>query len=889
MRLRPEAALVSLGMSLLVAPGCGSPEPPPRSPAEAMALLAAIPELRPVAPRLTGLQGYAPCLQASRGGGAGPSFTCSPVFEEGGRAARDLERVRRALAAHPQAPDFAAVAGLWFLIHSAAPGAADRAVDRLEAAVLALPGNADLQNDLAAAYLVRGDVMGRPTDFLLALDTLERSLALESGLEAARFNRGLVFERLGLCAPAAAAWRDYLGADPSSGWAHEAASRRSSMSCDWPEWQPVKDWATATSASPPAALARLLDLAPVEASRRALEELLPAWAATWLAGDLAKAHLQLARLRHLGDALSARTGDATIVKLAADLEADGEPRRAQLALAYQDLGEAARLQGASLYALALERYRRALRASGGLPAPAALWASYGVLSTLVTEEDYSAARRALADLRRDDLAGMPTLAARIAWSEGLMQLRSGAFAESRQSFAAAAATYTRLHDGVSAGAARALEAESLQALGLDEEAWRLRIEAFRALGRRPSGPLHNLLVDAALASREEGRPHAALALQTAGLAVARALRSPSRTVEALLWRSKILTALGRSDEARADLQSALSQAPGIADLGVRRRLSADLQEAYGELLLEHDPAAAAAAFSVALRFYQETAFAWKLPSVLLLRARARLRLGQEAFAAADLAAAVDEFERRDRAMPPDVFRYSHLERAQETFDAMIRLQLDRHRPDLALVYAERARLATWPAPVPAARRAAAGVQALSREAAVQAAVKALPPDVAVIELAILDDHLLTWVLYAGRTRFLARPLAGLPARVEAFWNALAAPGGQGSELAAMAAALYGDLVAPWAGEVPAGTRLVFAPDRFLYRVAFAALRDPARRRWLAQDFVVSTAPSLLFAAGALRPPPTQAGGVGRGSALLVGDPGFDPGETGELPALPGAA
>jgi CHAT domain-containing protein len=799
-----------------------------------------------------------------------------------------MVRAGRTIFAHRRAADFDTAAGLWFLIHGGAPGAVDKALDHLVAAVRSQPTEAGALNDLAAGYLVRAGVEGRPADLIVALDTLERSLSIDPALEEARFNKGLALASLGLCRPAATAWREALGgADPRSGWTREAERRRALLVCDGPDWEPVRVWATGTGTALPQALAPLLAAAPVEVLRRALEELLPAWADALLAGDRPLATIRWMRIRWLGESLSATTGDVTIVRAAEEIRAAAPRRATQLALAYQGFGAAARLQSKSLYAQALEGYRHAMKACAEVPAEIALWARYGVLSTLVTEEEYPVARGALADLRAAArLNDRPALAARLCWSEGLMQLRTGAFAESRQSFMAAAAIYTRMHESFQAGAAQALEAESLHALGLDGEAWRLRVEALHTLGSHPSGPLHNALIDAAMASREDGNSRAALALQTAGLDAALAMRSVSRTVEALLWRSKILADLGRTDEAQADLRGAIAQAPAIADPGVRRRLSADLQEAFASLQLMRDPAAAVATVSASIGVYREKEYAWKLPSVLLLRARARMRLGQADLAAADLEAAVEEFERRDRTMPPEVFRYSHFERAQEIFDEMIRLQLNRRRSDLALAYAERARRALWPY-APAPRSSAAGL-AVDRNGLgdLRATITALPAWTACIELAVLGDRLLTWVVYEGKVRFYDRPLDDLPARVEAFSKALATPSGSEKELERMAESLYGDLVAPWAAGIPLGAQLVFVPDRFLYRLPLAALREPARQRWLAQDFVVSTAPSLRFAAGIGRPPGARGGRPG--SILVIGDPRFDRAETGELPGLPGA-
>jgi tetratricopeptide (TPR) repeat protein len=422
-------------------------------------------------------------------------------------------------------------------------------------------------------------------------------------------------------------------------------------------------------------------------------------------------------------------------------------------------------------------------------------------------------------------------------------------------------------------------------MGQDAEAWRARLEALVWLGRGPSGSLHNLLLDASLAAQDEGRLHASLALLAIDLAAVRALGSVTRAVEAAVWRARVLAALGRNEEALAVLDKAVEEAGTLAEPESRRRLQADLQETRGSLLSGTAPAEAIAALTTAIRLYQDSRFVWRVPPALQERARARLAAGDPDGAEADLEAAVSEFERRDTLLPPDVYRYRHFERSQTLFDDLIRLQVDRGRSEAALVVAERARRVELLGV--RSRVAATGVADLGEGAAeaVKAAVEALPENLAVVEFAVAGDRLLIWIVQGGRVRFLPRSLGALPDRVEEFWRLLASPEGDRAAIIRHAEALYTDLVVPWIDDLPPGRRLVFAPDRFLHRLAFAALRDPRTGRWLGEEYVVSTTPGLGFLApadlGSHKP-------ATRRQTLLIGDPTFDRAEAGELPRLPGA-
>jgi tetratricopeptide (TPR) repeat protein len=94
----------------------------------------------------------------------------------------------------------------------------DAAVETFEQAVNANGEDADLLNDLAAAYLARG----KRGDYQAALDVLDRARKLKQS-PTIEFNRALALQYLKR-PDAIAAWQAYLklDPDPKSGWAKEA-------------------------------------------------------------------------------------------------------------------------------------------------------------------------------------------------------------------------------------------------------------------------------------------------------------------------------------------------------------------------------------------------------------------------------------------------------------------------------------------------------------------------------------------------------------------------------------------------------------------------------------------------------------------------------------------
>ena len=101
------------------------------------------------------------------------------------------------------------------------------AVEALSEAARADASNAELQSDLAAAYLARGHNGGGDADMRMALVAADRALALKPDLAEAQFNRALALEALRM-PEAKAAWQAIAAAEKDSGWAKEAASHTSS-------------------------------------------------------------------------------------------------------------------------------------------------------------------------------------------------------------------------------------------------------------------------------------------------------------------------------------------------------------------------------------------------------------------------------------------------------------------------------------------------------------------------------------------------------------------------------------------------------------------------------------------------------------------------------------
>lgn len=175
-------------------------------------LVTAVGTDRVIEPRLSGGFAYGPRRTAR---GAEPvAFALSPDLRiAAARVEKETATQASALALHARGMACVLTANV------------DCAVTSLQQAASERPDDARILNDLAAAYLVRGDRTGDKNDLSRALATSNRALEIDRLLPEARFNRATALERLGMRVEAREAWQAYLTIDDRSGWADEARAR----------------------------------------------------------------------------------------------------------------------------------------------------------------------------------------------------------------------------------------------------------------------------------------------------------------------------------------------------------------------------------------------------------------------------------------------------------------------------------------------------------------------------------------------------------------------------------------------------------------------------------------------------------------------------------------
>lgn len=755
----------------------------------------------------------------------------------------------------------------------------DRVILHLEETARRAKGKAEALSDLSAALLVRAKVESRPLDLLRALDAVNRALAESPRLPEALFNRAKTLAQLHLRGQARKAWQAYLNVDARSAWAEEAdeglkAASEPTLEEQWIGQLPRLQEAVRKRRTQ--AVREIVTHFPQRARLYAEEKMLPAWGSSFERGEFQQATDSLAVAREIGDALLAVTHDAMIADSVAAIDRmhakESADQRSLMAVGHSSYGK-----GMELYRerQELQKARPLLASAAQLlnqtGSPFAGWADFYLAVCSHYGEPAGTGKDFQSLQHRTPNARYPVLSGVVTWMRGTLE-HNGGRPESALAFFRTA--YNRL-DGASheeSAFVHVLIAEAYKSLGEVEEGWRERLAALEGISR--SGDrrkMHPALYEAASALLVEGNPTLAPDFLAELLDSDQSFGNHGMLAETYLLRGRALYLLGRSSESLADFRAAQNQALAMAASAQQERIASMLSLAEGETLIADDPDQAVRTLSAALASDLRQGFQYQRAPILVARARAYEAKGDFRQAEMDLRQALKEHEAARKAVRDEQLRLSYFERAQTAFNEMIQLQMDLlGNPIRALDFAEKSRARVL-LDLTLEHESIRLPAALTGEG-----LKArLPQGVTLVEYAVLPDRLLAWVVERSAIHPVSVPIteSALEQKVEGLRSAVDRRAGE-KEFRESATALYDLLIQPLASYLPVGGRLVFIPDRSLVQVPFAALYDPAHRRYLAQAWSVSIAPSasLYIAATAeLR----RFERARDWNALIVGDPAFD--------------
>ena len=720
-------------------------------------------------------------------------------------------------------------------------GAAARSerTDWLESAVALDSNNAELRNDLAVAFLARGDAFAA----FMALDEIERAYAIDSTSPVIAFNRAMVLDRLHLSTQARAAWAVYLRDHAEPGWSaeatrwlHDVETRLRPRLFDGRSSQ----------------LAEEVDRDPQHARDYVLDSLLRVWAKSTTQEEHAAADSACATMKAIGRRLETRSGDRSVASLALVCQSRQRAmaRATTMFLEGMDgfrLGQFARARSALVQASA-ELKRGATVALAG-------WADVTRGFIEMYAGQYPVADEVFLGVQREaSRRGDSALVARALWGLGLSAARNGA--EAVDFYLRAADLYQRLGESANRAAMLSQASDVLLLLGRDEVAINGKVETLSLLDQRLDrrvrpGPFSSLGSELG----DLGMSYAAIAVLREALPAAESWDRPTDRFDALIQLANAESAAQREQASRVHLLEARRALAKITDTLLLQRMEMAVSLATAALDSARAPDSAIKRLTEVDDYYRKTNLKYNRGLPLARRGRLRQRLGDLAGARRDLEEAADAIEQQS-VNPGDAIASRDRAAAQrEVYERLLALDVERGDATTAFLIAERAR----------------GHRSSD--------VPSVPRGHVSLSYFVLPDKLLVWVLTETGLRMSSVPIHAAKLREDVSRaERLIRRGDENAEWHQTSHALFDLLISPARAELQRSTTLTVVADGPLSRLPFAALED-STGRYLAEQVV-------LTYASRVHAPVTGDSSWTR--PVVVGHPTFDHEAFPELGALPGA-
>ena len=735
----------------------------------------------------------------------------------------------------------------------------------------AAPNDPDAAADLAAAYLELGVIRGTLLFAIDALVAADHALTDTPGHSAARFNRAIALERLGLLHEARAAWVACRDDQSATRWADEAASaiRRIDQ-----ELTVSESWSHAESAlvaavrrGDNAEVRRIVTAFPRDARRSGEARYAVQWAKAIAQNDATTAEQQLAIAHSIGAALITTSGERLLADSVHVIEeSDREPdRRAMLIRAYSEY-VAGRIAHSNDAAEGTALLHRAADHFAQARSPMQWVARYYVGSTLYSRGRTVESAAVLDELIAGNLdrLGYYAIAGDVGWEGGLAHLIQGNFSASAAIFERSRGHLLRINETNAAANLQVFEADMYDLIGDADRAWQTRASALRNFARTRDRRMTAVaLISAASAMINRQDWDRAAPLLDLAVDVARETDDATRLASALVHRSVVRAHQQNVSDSQGDLRDLRAQLARIGEADVRDGLARDALYAEAMLVRRSDPAAAVEHLTTAIEAVRNSDRSVYQPRLYLERARASRILGHIAAARSDVRAGIEGVERVRGNVADADLRVTAITAAYELFDEAISLAVASDSPVEALELAERGRarsiLETFsertrevsPSPMTPAEISAA-----------------LAADAAIVEYVVGGARLSAIVIKGGEPPILV-PLGDL-ARLLDRARAAASAGRSGSDLGALASA-WSSFIAPVLDALRGVRHVAFVPDRNIASLPFGALYDTNRKRYVIDDFTFVVAPSATLLIACSR----RATRLTGGSALSIASDAFD--------------
>ena len=859
------------------------------------ALQAAYEGHRPMEARLSG-RAYAPFL--SRRGEPGDF---DPVK-------RDLAE-RLLLEAVAEKPTSSARQALGqFHLMSGSPA---NAIKQLEEALKTDGQNASLRNDLGVAFMELGR-KPPPTEsdntllyFAKALEEFEAALKINPASAEALYNRALVLERMRLSKQRDSAWQAYLARETDHQWAAEAKHRVQVISQTEPKLlsqrEVLESFMDAYARADEERVWRELTRNKEMITQRFIpQELANSFLAATANRNSAEAEKFILALRYAGRLESERAGDPFVAELA-EYYAHTAAEQQKLLHAAQTLlrnGYDACLEDNYDHTPFVESRKLFLQAGDTWEAKIC---DYWIAYCLSQADDFHTSSKLLTSLakfsRDHDYRWLEAQA--ICWlANNHTELRE--FSQSLESYNDALAIAAKINDSYNQQKILSQLGNSYMRLGQPSRALQYDSQALEQIDPAANSVRQTwriyLYTARALAALNLFEAASQYGAEMLDLASNELKSSPGMVHYSYLYEAQINGGKQNYDEARLLAKESLRVADSVADFKNRLKL-----ETGSVLLIAHLERQAGHP-EFALGFYDEVIENQsRLKSTIsnydALKGRllCYLALKDDQNFEAQLPGVFEEFEKYRVNIFEEQNRNTFFDHEQSVYDLAIDHELAKQDYSGALNYSEQSRARSLlKALIEKDRKKAQEDKGAEISGAAPLKVvelqRQLPPNVQVLQYAVLQDKLVIWLITSKSIECKTTNIGAddLRALVSEYVQGISSGPGKAGSLRPLARKLYDLVLGPFLKDLDPRNVLCIVPDKILSYLPFGALISPASDRYLISEYSLLSAPSLNVFVYCTTTAKNQ-GNAGPETLLSVGNPSFDHKDYPELDDLPAAA
>lgn len=771
-------------------------------------------------------------------------------------------------------------------------GEFDEAVNRLEKATKDKPNNILLLNDLAVAYLARGEYMDSPKDFVYALSTIDEAVAADNKKTVLEiyFNRALMQEKLLLERLAKESWAEYLNLETNLEWKADAQKHFNHLNTPSFEeiWQEEKiNLGNAIIDNDLSTANQIVEKYPHPCRIYVIDELLPIWGQSYLAKEVIEAEQKLKIASFIGEKLVFLHGDNLIKDMVKAIEtpssilSDGRKLEG-LATAHQFYGKTKFLLERSEVASSLANLKNAESIFSKLGDRASLnhiRLHIARCKQAVLSQD-TALEMAKALIMDSKKYSYPYLTARtyiikayiyqnkVELSKAIdFNQKAIKILEIIEDFQDNAIAYSNL------GAVFSDLKDKEQALKSNYKSLRQYSQAIK--NSRYVTDLFRQATQIAVLGKHKASNY----FYDEAVKLAIKIKQTNLAITPLIRKATINEQLGIKEELFKDIKLLREYKTKLSDEKFQNLLENEIIILEAKAYVASDPEKAVFLFTEQLEKAEQLKDNYYKRQLYLLRSKAHLQMGKVNLAEEDLLRAVDETENQRKAIKQEQYKISFFEEPIFAYQKIAELKVNyENEIEIAFDYVEQACARSLLDEIGhyQSRKFPSSLSVKNTSTPLKLAQiqNQIPKSIALLEYLVLEDQIFIWVIKKDKTNFAKININQKELNQLVFKYCFSLEKGDSKEeLQGFSNTFYKLLIAPVKDFISMEDILVIVPDKELYNLSYASLINPATNKYLLEENAISYSPSATVFINSLKQELVLANQSNK-KTLIIGNPTF---------------